>query len=87
MIEKRMRDLLAERPYLGSKTLASLLGTSPSVIRVTATRAKIRLMDRYAVEAFLDSLVHTIRALEQNTAVKTKTSAGEPADGEEIDGV
>lgn len=51
----RIRALLAERPYLGPQTMAQILKTTPQVIRVVASRERIKLMDRYEVEAWIEA--------------------------------
>jgi hypothetical protein len=69
MLADRIIQILKRRPYWGPQTVARAAKTSPHVVRVTASRAGIKFMDRYAVEAYADALVDAIEKL------------GGPADG------
>ena len=76
MLADRIKNILARRPYWGPQTVAKAAGTTPSVVRVTASRHKIRFMERYEVESEMDKLVEAIEKLERLAP-----------DGEKIDGV
>ena len=60
MLAERIRKALSRRPWWGAETLARELGTTPKVIRVVASKARISLMTRYEVEAELDRLVDAV---------------------------
>jgi hypothetical protein len=57
-----IRSLLRDNPHWGPQTLAENLGTTAHVVRVTASRENIRLMDRYEVEAYADDLAKRLEA-------------------------
>lgn len=54
MLATRIRETLAKHPYWSPKRVAQALGTSARVISVTASREKIRFMDRDDVEDWMD---------------------------------
>lgn len=54
MLATRIRETLAKHPYWSPKRVAQALGTSARVISVTASREKIRFMDRDDVEDWVD---------------------------------
>jgi hypothetical protein len=64
MLHERIRSILRKRPYWGPQSVAKAAGTSAHVVRVVASREKIKFMDRYEVEAFADTLVEVIEKLE-----------------------
>jgi hypothetical protein len=64
MLHDRIRQILKRRPYWGPQSVAKAAGTSSHVVRVVASREKIKFMDRYEVEAYVDALVDRIEALE-----------------------
>lgn len=64
MLHERIRTILKRRPYWGPQSVAKEAGTSAHVVRVVASREKIKFMDRYEVEAYVDKLVETIEKLE-----------------------
>lgn len=64
MLHDRIRNILKKRPYWGPQSVAKEAGTSAHVVRVVASREKIKFMDRYEVEAFTDKLVDLIEKLE-----------------------
>jgi Mn-dependent DtxR family transcriptional regulator len=53
-LEKRIKNLLREKPYLSRSSVADELGASPSTISVVAHRHGIRFMDRKQVEELFD---------------------------------
>lgn len=55
MLATRIRETLAKHPYWSPKRVAQALGTSARVISVTASREKIRFMDRDDVEDWVDA--------------------------------
>lgn len=55
MLATRIRETLTKHPYWSPKRVAQALGTSARVISVTASREKIRFMDRDDVEDWMDS--------------------------------
>ena len=55
MLATRIRETLAKPPYWSPKRVAQALGTSARVISVTASREKIRFMDRDDVEDWVDA--------------------------------
>jgi hypothetical protein len=57
MLAERIKKILRERPYWGPQTVAKAAGASAHVVRVVASRERIRFMDRYEVEAFVDALL------------------------------
>lgn len=63
MLHERIRQILKRRPYWGPQSVAKAAGTSAHVVRVVASREKIKFMDRYEVEAYVDQLVETIEKL------------------------
>ena len=63
MLVDRIRKVLKRRPYWGAETLAKHLGTSPKVIRVTASKHDIKLMTRYEVESYMDPLVDAVEKI------------------------
>jgi hypothetical protein len=64
MLHDRIRSILKRRPYWGPQSVAKAAGTSSHVVRVVASREKIKFMDRYQVEAYVDALVDTIERIE-----------------------
>ena len=64
MLADRIRKVLKRRPYWGPRTVAQVLDADYQVVRVTASREKIRFMDRYEVEAYVDGLVDVVEKLE-----------------------
>jgi hypothetical protein len=64
MLHDRIRQSLKRRPYWGPQSVAKAAGTSPPVVRVVASREKIKFMDRYEVEGYVDKLVETIEKIE-----------------------
>jgi hypothetical protein len=58
-----IKQALARRRWWGAETLAVHLNTTPRTIRSVASKAGIRLMTRYDVEAELDRLVEIIEKL------------------------
>jgi hypothetical protein len=69
MLPERIRNTLRKRPYWGPQTVAKALGATSNVVRTVASREGIRFMDRYEVEAYVDTLVDAIEKI------------GEPGDG------
>jgi hypothetical protein len=63
MLHDRIRQILKRRPYWGPQSVAKAAGTSPHVVRVVASREKIKFMDRYEVEGYVDKLVDTIEKI------------------------
>lgn len=63
MLADRIRNILKERPYWGPQSVARAAGTSSQVVRVVASREKIRFMDRYEVEAYTDKLVSAVEKI------------------------
>jgi anti-sigma-K factor RskA len=63
MLVERIQKALSSRPWWGAETLARKLGTTPKTVRVVASKAGIKLMTRYDVEAELDRLVTVIESL------------------------
>lgn len=63
MLHERIRQILKKRPYWGPQSVAKAAGTSSHVVGVVASRAKIKFMDRYEVEAYVDQLVEAIEKL------------------------
>ncbi len=63
MLHDRIRQILKRRPYWGPQSVAKAAGTSPHVVRVVASREKIKFMDRYEVEGYVDKLVETIEKI------------------------
>lgn len=57
MLEQRIRALLEAHPHWSPKRVAEELQTSARVITVTASRKKIRFMDRSEVEDYIDGLL------------------------------
>lgn len=55
MLATRIRETLAKHPYWSPKRVEHALGTSARVISVTASREKIRFMDRDDVEDWVDA--------------------------------
>ena len=55
MLATRIRETLAKHPYWSPKRVAQALGNSARVISVTASREKIRFMDRDDVEDWVDA--------------------------------
>lgn len=64
MLKDRIRNILKNRPYWGPQSVAKAVGTTPQVVRVTASREGIEFMDRYEVEMYVDKLVDVIERLE-----------------------
>jgi hypothetical protein len=64
MLHERIRQILKKRPYWGPQSVAKAAGTTSHVVRVVASREKIKFMDRYEVEAYVDRLVEVIEKLE-----------------------
>ena len=64
MIRERIISLLKRRPYWGPQTVAKAVGASPQVVRVTASRAGIKFMDRYEVEREMDKLVEALEKVQ-----------------------
>jgi hypothetical protein len=64
MLQDRIRQILRKRPYWGPQSVAKAAGTTSHVVRVVASREKIKFMDRYEVEAYVDKLVDTIEKME-----------------------
>jgi hypothetical protein len=64
MLHDRIRQILKRRPYWGPQSVAKAAGTSPHVVRVVASREKIKFMDRYEVEVYVDKLVDMIEKIE-----------------------
>lgn len=64
MLADRIRKVLSRRPYWGPRTVAQVLGADYQVVRVTASREKIKFMDRYEVEAYVNGLVDAVEKLE-----------------------
>lgn len=64
MLHDRIRQILRKRPYWGPQSVAKAAGTTPHVVRVVASREKIKFMDRYQVEAYVDKLVDAIEKME-----------------------
>lgn len=63
MLADRIRHVLLKRPYWGPQSVAKAVGTTPQVVRVVASREKIKFMDRYEVEQYADSIVAAIEKL------------------------
>lgn len=64
MLADRIRKILDRRPYWGPQSIARETGHTPHVIRVTASRHKIKFMDRYELEREMDQLVEAVEKLE-----------------------
>ena len=64
MLAHRIKQILARRPYWGPQTIAKEVGATPHVVRVTASRHKIKFMERYEVEREMDKLVEAVEKLE-----------------------
>ncbi len=64
MLADRIRKILTRRPYWGPQSIAREVGATPHVVRVTASRHKIKFMDRYELENEMDKLVEAIEKLE-----------------------
>jgi DNA-binding CsgD family transcriptional regulator len=54
-LERRILALLAENPHWGPQTVARAAGTTARTVRVTASNKKIKFMDRYQVEEWIDA--------------------------------
>jgi hypothetical protein len=63
-LQERIRQILKRRPYWGPQSVAKAAGTTAQVVRVVSSREKIKFMDRYEVEAYVDQLVAVIEKLE-----------------------
>lgn len=64
MLADRIRKVLSRRPYWGPRSVAQALDADYQVVRVTASREKIKFMDRYEVEAYVNGLVEAVEKLE-----------------------
>lgn len=64
MLKDRIIRTLRRRPYWGPQSVAKAVGTDVRTVRVTASREKIKFMDRYEVENYIDRLVETIEKME-----------------------
>lgn len=67
MLADRIKKILERRPYWGPQTIAREVGTTPHVVRVTASRHEIKFMDRYDLEREMDKLVEAVERLEGGT--------------------
>jgi hypothetical protein len=63
MLAERIKRILKDRPYWGPQSVAKAAGCSSHVVRVVASREKIKFMDRYQVEAYTDQLVAAVEKL------------------------
>lgn len=63
MLADRIRKILKDRPYWGPQSVAKAAGTDSRTVRVTASRHKIKFMDRYEAEAYTDRLVEAVEKL------------------------
>ena len=55
MLATRIREVLRFHPYWGPARVARALNTTSGVVRVVASREKIRFMDREQVEDWVDA--------------------------------
>lgn len=62
-----IRAALVKRPYWGPQSIARAVDATPHVVRVTASKHKIKFMDRYDVEREMDRLVDVVEGLEVGT--------------------
>lgn len=62
-----IRAALVKRPYWGPQSIARVVDATPHVVRVTASKHKIKFMDRYDVEREMDRLVDVVEGLEAGT--------------------
>jgi hypothetical protein len=60
MLQDRIRQILRKHPYWGPQSVAKAAGTTPHVVRVVASREKIKFMGRYEVEAYVDKLMEDL---------------------------
>lgn len=63
--QNRILQILKQRPYWGPQTVARAIGANARVVRVVASRHKIKFMDRYQVEAYIDTLVDELERLRE----------------------
>lgn len=54
VLAERIKNLLADKPYLSRSAVAHRLGVSPAVVSTVAHRHNIKFMTRSEVEEWLD---------------------------------
>lgn len=53
-VKQDIKNVLRRKPYYSAARVAEELGVDRNVVQVTASRAKIRFMDRRELEDMLD---------------------------------
>jgi hypothetical protein len=67
MIADRIKKILERRPYWGPQSIAREIGATPQVVRVTASRHKIKFMDRYDLEREMDRLFEAVEKIDESS--------------------
>lgn len=67
MLADRIKKILERRPYWGPQSIAREVGATPHVVRVTASRHKIKFMERYEVEREFDKVYDAVEKMGESS--------------------
>ena len=71
-LSDRIREILAQHPHWGPKTVAKAAGTTSGAVRTTAQREGIRFMTREEAEAYIDELLGVLASFKGGGSGETQ---------------